>query len=281
VGGLSVLWRTFEIGGSLILAPFDDALPALMQRAKPTIASLVPTMVYRLLDSDASLLSYMRLVLVGGAAVSATLLEDATQHGVRLAPTYGMTETTSQIATAAIGSDDEETSWPPRGLVLDGFTVSIVSDTGQEVATGTSGRILVDGPAVSPGYLGRPDRNGPFETNDVGWMDPLGRLIVVGRSDEVIVSGGENVSLPNVAAVIGGFDGVIQAVAVGLPDDEWGTVVGVMVEGSADESALSIAATSELASHERPKRWVVVDTIPTLETGKPDRGAVRRAMGGQ
>ena len=76
----------------------------------------------------------------------------------------------------------------------------------------------------------------------------------------------------------GGFDGVVQAVAVGLPDDEWGTIVGVMVEGSADESALSVAATSELASHERPRRWVVVDTIPTLETGKPDLGAVRRAM---
>jgi O-succinylbenzoic acid--CoA ligase len=238
-------------------------------------------MVYRLLDSDPSLLSDMRLVLVGGAAVSASLLEVAAQHGVPLAPTYGMTETASQIATAAIGSDDEEAPWPPRGVVLGGFAVSIVSDAGQEVAAGSIGRILVDGPAVSPGYLGRPDRNGPFETNDVGWVDSLGRLTVVGRSDEIIVSGGENVSLPNVAAVVGGFDGVVQAVAVGLPDDEWGTVVGVMVEGSADESALSIAAKSELASHERPKRWVVVDTIPTLETGKPDRGAVRRAMGAQ
>jgi O-succinylbenzoic acid--CoA ligase len=281
VGGLSVLWRTFEIGGSLVLAPFDGALPALMKRAKPTIASLVPTMVFRLLDSDPSLLSDMRLVLVGGAAVSATLLEDAARHGVRLAPTYGMTETTSQIATAAIGSDDEEASWPPLGVVLDGFTVSIVSDTGEDVATGTSGRILVDGPAVSAGYLGLPDRTGAFETNDVGRLDSHGRLTVVGRSDEVIVSGGENVSLPNVAAVVGAFDGVVHAVAVALPDDEWGTIIGVMVEGSADESSLSAAATSELAPHERPKRWVVVDTIPTLETGKPDRGAVRRAMGGQ
>lgn len=281
VGGLSVLWRTFEIGGSLVLAPFDDALPALMHRAKPTIASLVPTMVYRFLDADPSLLSDMRLVLVGGAAVSAKLLEHAAQHGARLAPTYGMTETTSQIATAAVGSDDEETSWPPRGIVLDGFSVSIVSDTGHPVEAGTSGRIVVDGPAVSPGYLGRPGRTGAFETNDVGWVDPLGRLTVVGRSDEVIVSGGENVSLPKVAAVVGGFDGVVQAVAVGVPDDEWGTVVGVMIEGSTDEEALSVAATSELSAHERPKWWVVVNSIPTLETGKPDLGAVRRAMGGQ
>jgi O-succinylbenzoic acid--CoA ligase len=281
VGGLSVLWRTFEIGGSLVLAPFDDTLPDLMKRAKPTIASLVPTMVYRLLDSDPSLLSDMRLVLVGGASVTTALLEDAARHGVPLAPTYGMTEATSQIATAAIGTDSDEAPWPPRGVVLEGFTVSIVSDAGDEVAPGSLGQILVDGPAVSIGYLGQPDRTGPFETNDVGWVDSLGRLSVVGRSDDVIVSGGENVSLPNVVAVVSGFDGVVQAVAVGLPDDEWGTVVGVMVEGSADESALSAAATSELSSHERPKRWIVVDRIPTLETGKPDRGAVRRAMGGQ
>jgi O-succinylbenzoic acid--CoA ligase len=278
VGGLSVLWRTIEIGGSLVLSPFNDALPALIGRTKPTIASLVPTMLYRLLDRDPELLAAMRLVLVGGAGSSRSLVEDAMRHRVPVAPTYGMTETTSQIATAAVIQEGDVPQWPSLGSLLDGFTISIRSENGQEAIPGTVGRILVDGPAVSLGYLGEPDRTGPFETSDLGLVDSLGRLTVVGRSDDVIVSGGENVSLPTVAATIDGFDGVVSAVAVGLADDEWGTVVGVMVEGATDASALELAATSKLAPHERPKRWIVVDRIPTLETGKPDREAVQRAL---
>jgi O-succinylbenzoic acid--CoA ligase len=96
--------------------------------------------------------------------------------------------------------------------------------------------------------------------------------------DDVIVSGGENVSLPSVAATVRGFDGVAYAVAVGVTDAEWGSVVGVMVEGTADLAELAAAATEALAPHERPKRWLVVASLPVLDTGKPDLVAIRRAM---
>lgn len=280
VGGLAVLWRTLEIGGSLVLAPFDDALAGLMIRAKPTIASLVPTMVYRLIDKNPSLLSEMRLVLVGGAVTSRSLFDDAARHGIALTPTYGMTETTSQIATAPPSMGTGAPPWPPIGVPLEGFTITIVSEAGGEVPAGVVGRIRVDGPAVSMGYLGQPDRTGPFDTNDLGSVDPLGRLTVVGRSGDVIVSGGENVSLSSVVARIRGFEGVVDAAAVGISDAEWGTVVGVMIEGTADIADLANAAKEVLPPHERPKQWLVVDSIPALESGKPDLEAISRTMGG-
>jgi O-succinylbenzoic acid--CoA ligase len=278
IAGLSVLWRTLEIGASLVLAPFDDALPDLMTRSEPTIASLVPTMARRLIDTDASLLSSMRLVLVGGAATSRSLLEDAVKQGVTLVATYGMTETTAQTATAVPTDGVDLGQWPPVGIPLDGFTISIVSDKGEDVPLGVVGRIRVDGPSVSPGYFGQPDRIGPFDTNDLGSMDSVGRLTVIGRSDDVIISGGENVSLPSVVATIRNFDGVEEVVAIGMPDAEWGTVVVAMIEGSVDLDDLVRVAKDSLLPHERPKRWSIVDRIPTLESGKPDRDAIRRAM---
>jgi O-succinylbenzoic acid--CoA ligase len=280
VGGLAALWRTFESGGSVVLAPFDGALPHLIRRAKPTVASFVPTMVRRLLDEDPSLLADLRLVLVGGASTSRSLLEDAARHAVSLASTYGMTETTSQVATAPVLSADDEPQWPPRGIPLPGFEITIVAETGEEAEPGTVGRILVDGPAVSAGYLGRPDRTGPFETNDMGFLDPRGWLCVVGRSDDVIVSGGENVSLPAVAETIRQFPGVDDVVAIGIPDAEWGVVVGVMVAGDVARDALRVEAAARLAPHDRPKHWIVVDSIPVLESGKPDLIAIGRALDG-
>ena len=131
---------------------------------------------------------------------------------------------------------------------------------------------------MSPGYLGEPDRSAPFDTNDVGFLDSKGRLTVIGRSDDVIVSGGENVSLPSVAAAVRGFDGVADAVALGVVDEEWGTVVWAMVEGSVDVADLTAAASEALAPAQRPKRWMVVGRLPALATGKPDLVAIRRAM---
>jgi O-succinylbenzoic acid--CoA ligase len=280
VGGLAVVWRTLEAGGSLVLAPFDADLPELIGRSSPTIASLVPTMLHRLLDQDPSLLTDMRLVLVGGAAMPQSLVRDAVRKGVSVAPSYGMTEATSQIATSQVVSNLDSDWWPLRGIPLGGFTVSVESENGEQLGADVVGRILVDGPAVSIGYLGQPDRTTPFRTNDLGSIDTYGRLSVVGRSDDVIVSGGENVSLPSVASTIRGFDGVIDAVAIGMDAPEWGAVVGVMVEGDVDVEVLADAAAVSLAPHERPRRWVVVESLPALETGKPDLMSIRRSIEG-
>jgi len=104
VGGLSVLWRSLEAGGSAIVAPFGRSLVGVIEASKPTIASLVPTMVHRLLNWSPDALASVGRVLVGGAGTSDGLASRARDLGVILVPTYGMTEASSQVATAITGS---------------------------------------------------------------------------------------------------------------------------------------------------------------------------------
>lgn len=266
VAGLSILWRSFEAGGSIAIAPFDDDLPGFITAAEPTVASMVPTMVRRLLAVNAGCLSTLRFVLVGGAAVDPGLVEDARRSGITLLATYGMTEATSQIATVAADS-------PTRGAIpLEGVTVSILPD--EDSPEPAQGLVAIEGASVSPGYLGEPDRIGPYVTNDIGWIDDAGALHIVGRADDVVISGGENVSLARVAEVIRSVPGVTDAVAIGLPDPEWGSVVVAVVASQMVHDELDAATSKMFAASERPRRWVVVDEIPLLPNGKHDIAAI-------
>ncbi|MGI9529962.1 MAG: class I adenylate-forming enzyme family protein [Acidimicrobiia bacterium] len=268
IGGLSVLFRSFEAGGAAVVGPFGDSTPALIERMRPTVASLVPTMVHRLVETDPAAIASIGVVLVGGASLSESLSVRARSVGVNLVPTYGMTETSSQVATRS----PDEAGGPEPGSVgrpLDGFTVSIGSPPG-----GGPGRIIVDGPAVFSGYMGEDARTGPFTTNDIGVVAPDGSLTVLGRADDVVISGGENVSLSSVREALNSVAEVDDAVVVGVDDDEWGVAVCALVVspslGAAQERAVDV-----LAAHEVPKRWASTDRIPLLPNGKVDVEAVR------
>ncbi|GMR01919.1 MAG: o-succinylbenzoate--CoA ligase [Acidimicrobiia bacterium] len=274
VGGLSVIWRSLASGGAAVVAPFDDAIVDIVERTRPTVASLVPTMVHRLLDRSPESLAAIDLILIGGTHLPRRLIARARERGIGLVPTYGMTETASQIATAAPGVDAG--IGDVVGSPLDGFSVIIRGDAGP-VGPDQVGVIEVEGPAVFHGYLGEPARTGPFRTSDLGFMTEDGRLAVVGRVDDVVVSGGENVSLAAVRDAIAEIEGVADAAAVGVDDPEWGTIVCALVEVSgilaADDLRESVA--SLLPEHARPKRWII-GTVPILENGKPDTSAIRR-----
>lgn len=275
IGGLSVIWRTLEAGGSALVAPFD-ASGDVIDRLEPTIASMVPTMLQRLFDRNQNALRSIGSILVGGAGLDASLMERCREFGVSIMPTYGLTEASSQVATA--------TDMPRRGATgfvgqpLDGMDVEIINLDGETVETGDTGVISVAGPAVFDGYLGEETRLGRFVTSDLGWLDPDGNLYVEGRIDDVIVSGGENVSLVRVAETIGGFDAVRDVCVVGLADAEWGMVCAAMVVSSLPLDALDTMAKAELRRHERPKRWLSAEEIPLLANGKHDLAAVRAAF---
>lgn len=275
IGGLSILWRSLEAGGSIALAPFDPTGKRIEAMA-PTFASMVPTMVYRLLKENPAALASIGTVLVGGAALDVSIWDRAAAAGVHLAPTYGMTETTSQVATLSL---DDRTRYDGfAGRPLDGFTVTIVDAHGNDVEAGISGNILVDGPAVFAGYLGQDPIDRPFATGDVGRLSADGALFVEGRQDDMIVTGGENVSLGHVASVIAQMRGVRDVCVVSLPDDEWGAVVATMVVADHPIDVSNTTFESSLARHEHPKQWLLVDEIPTLPTGKHDVTAVRAAL---
>ena len=248
IGGLSILWRQARAGGPVVLHPAFD--PDEVEASEAAWLSLVPTMLQRLLDVGA-VPAGVRGALVGGAPADAGLVGRALDAGVPALQTYGMTETTSQVATVAPGEERE--SMGTAGRPLDGAEVRISDD----------GRIEVRGPMVSPGYDGDPPRDlGEwFTTGDLGAIDDAGRLVVHGRADRVIVSGGRNVDPTTVEEAISAHPGVTAARVWGEPDPEWGTRVTAEFEGSADPDEVRMWLSGRLAPHEVPKRITRVDRL--------------------
>ncbi|MDN5861011.1 MAG: AMP-binding protein, partial [Pseudonocardia sp.] len=186
--------------------------------------SLVPTQLARLLDDPDRAVGEALLgfdaVLVGGAALPAALRERARAAGVPVVATYGMSETAGGCVY--------------DGVPLDGVTVAL-----------DDGRIVVGGPTVADGYLGLPAetaavfRGGTFRTGDLGRIED-GRLQVLGRIDDVIVTGGENVAPAAVERVLQAQPGVRAACVVGVADPEWGQAVAaaLVVDAGADTAAI-------------------------------------------
>jgi o-succinylbenzoate---CoA ligase len=257
VAGLSILWRSAREGSAVVLAGgFEPTrVIALLEDKGVTLASFVSPMVERMIDHGLGAVPGFRFALVGGGPVSHRVMDAS---GIRLLPTYGMTETASQIATA-----DPFSPRADRLVVLDGAAISL----------DPSDRITVDGPMVSPGDFGGPDRSAPLVTGDLGRFHG-DRLEVLGRADSVIVTGGENVMPDRLERIIGDVPGVEAVAVVGLPDLRWGSIVVAAYTGSVELSLLNEAAGRLLAGHEVPRRWIHVTALPMLGIGKIDRAAV-------
>jgi O-succinylbenzoic acid--CoA ligase len=269
------VWRILEAGAAAFISSFD-ASGATIERFSPTIASMVPTMVQRLMDGNPRALASIGAVLVGGASLGVPLWNRCLSEGVRLVPTYGLTEAGSQVATATPGEMDVSPGWV--GTPLGGMDVVIVGLDHEPVQRGQTGLISIEGPAVFDGYLGEGFRKGRFITSDIGRIDTRRNLYIEGRIDDVIISGGENVSLGWVAGIISGFDGVDDVCVVAMEDGEWGTVGAAMVVSDHRLTSFDTMVEGALKAHERPKRWLTCDAIPTLANGKHDLVAVREAF---
>jgi O-succinylbenzoic acid--CoA ligase len=275
VAGLSIVWRSLAAGGCVVLhAGFDPvAVAGDLRSGRANMVSLVPTMLRRILHADPAPLAGIDVVLLGGAPAEPELITRAASAGLPVLQTYGMTETCSQVATVAPG--ETRSALGTVGRPLDGFSVTIRGDDDRAPDPGAIGEIVVDGPAVSPGYLGEAPRHGPHRTGDLGYLDPSGRLVVVGRLDDVIITGGENVYPDAVAAVVAALPGVRQCVVFGAPDEEWGEIVMAAVEvDDACDLDLAEAVKEHLHDYEVPKRWLEVPRMPLLANGKVDRDAL-------
>jgi len=290
-GGLAPLVRSTLYGTTTVIQREFDAerTAAVMDEFDVSGVSLVPTMLTRLLDAGWSPAASLRFVLLGGAPASRELVERCADRGVPAYPTYGMTETASQVATA---TPAESRAHPDTvGKPLRGTTVTVVDGDGDSVETGATGELVVDGPTVTPGYLdaGRTANafgERGFFTGDLGDTDDEGRLWVVGRADDGIVTGGENVHPARVVDALRAIDGVADAAVVGLPDEAWGERVAALVvpvESAADRAARSSrrvreAARERLADFAVPKTVAFTDELPRTGSGTVDRDAVRERL---
>ena len=269
VGGLSILIRCLGARQTVVLPDPPDVggprLASCIERTVPSLLSLVPTQLARLLALPSfSLPPSVRVVLVGGASSSQTLVDAARRRGWPLRLTYGMTEACSQIATETASTG--------------GFRPLL----GMEVET-LQGVIRVRGPALLSGYLragrlhGALDADGWFSTGDTGEVLSDGSLRVTGRADETIISGGENVCPAEVEAALVEHPGCREACVIGIADSEWGQKVVAVVRLAPPTSLqqLDTWVRSRLAAYKCPKQIFSLDPLPLTPSGKVDRGRIR------
>ncbi len=310
VAGVQVIARAHAAGLGLTAAdtgPFTaDAFAALAARSARRAGgarryvSLVPTQAHRILVAadggnprSLAALADFDAVLIGGAAVPAPLRERLRAAGVRLVVTYGMTETCGGCVY--------------DGVPLDGVQVRIAAgdrDGADAGADAPAGIVEITGPILAVGYLGRPELTAAtfrtvdgvrwLHTTDLGFLttEPTPRLRVVGRADDVVVTGGVKVPPGAVEACLATVPGIGEACVVGVPDDEWGQALVAVVTRSrrpdpagdpaGDPAAMEIAARALVAATlgraAAPRSVLLVDDLPRRGPGKVDREAVRRLV---
>ena len=280
VAGLQVLVRSILSGSEPVVldgrfspkAFAEATIP--MIGTHPLLTSLVPAQIASLLDAAddttvlASLQAY-QAILVGGQALPQPVRDRAAELNVRLVRTYGSTETSG-------------------GCVYDGVPLDTAA-----VRT-VDGELQIAGAMLADGYLGDPaltertflrDEHGIrwYRTGDLGIVED-GTVRVHGRADNVIVSGGVNVSLDRVERIVRGIPGLTSAVVVGVDDERWGeasVIVAARGEALRRSEAEQLerardAVAEEIGKPARPARLILVDELATLASGKPDRAAIRR-----
>lgn len=257
VAGVQVVVRSLVAGHApTLLEP--DGWPT----GDGWFVSLVPTQLTRMLSSepDVAALRRAHTVLLGGGPIGASLRARAADAGVRVVATYGSAETAG-------------------GCVYDGMPLD-----GVAVALGEGGRIRIAGPTLFSGYDGRPDlsaevlADGWFRTSDAGRIDEDGRLVVTGRVDDVIVTGGLNVPGPAVAERLRLHPEVEAAEVLGVPDPEWGNRVVAFVVGAVGLDDLRAWVADAHPRAWAPRQLVRLDVLPLLPNGKPDRQALLRLV---
>ena len=258
-----------------------------VEKQRPTYFSAVPSilsMLVSLPDDVQPDTSSLRFAGCGAAPLSEELLTRAEERfGIVIVEGYGLTEASCASAVNPIHG--------PRklgtvGPAMSGQWIEIVSPTGELLPSGERGEVVISGPTLMRGYLGRPDAtaetivDGWLRTGDVGILDDDGYLRIVGRIKDMIIRGGENIYPKEIESVLTAIDGVLDAAVVGRPHEVLGEVPVAYVQAypgaDLDVDTLGANCRRNLAKVKVPEVITLVDELPKNPVGKPDKPALRR-----
>jgi len=247
IAAVNVIIRAIELGTLPIdLRNHEGEYP------KADYTSIVPTQLFRALNGDLRLLKHLqsaKTVLVGGAALSQSLRNQAELAGIKVITTYGMTETCGGCVY--------------DGEVLDGVEVEI-----------RNGKIAVRGPILASSIS---LDAGWYETTDLGEIKN-DKLVVLGRADDVIISGGENLSLNAVEASLSAAFVDVEFAAFSIEDPQWGDSLQIAVVGTVSDEELITHLESDLGSFAKPKGIHRLTSLPLLGIGKVDRKSLAKGI---
>lgn len=276
IGGLAIPLRCLLAGAGMSLMARFDARELLrrLETGGVTHLSLVPTQLHRLLEAGPAFRppSSLRVVLLGGAPARASLVQKAQDAGWPVCPSYGLTEAASQVATC----------YPPPGRWREGMAGLPLDHV--EVQLDDGGRIRLRGESIAACRIGPSgaepllDEGGWLQTRDLGRFDEEGRLVVLGREDDLIISGGEKVHPALLEETLSRCPGLDEVAVIGVEDDHWGQQVVACYSGDLEEARLEQWARAHLGGPHRPRRFVRLADLPRNSLGKLLRQELRRKV---
>lgn len=289
VHGLFVALHTMFLNGSktIFLQKFDTGqMIRLLPQA--TILMGVPTFYTRLLADPAfgrDAVANMRLFISGSAPLLAeTHKAFEARTGMRILERYGMTEAGMITSNPLDGDRIAGTV----GMPLPGVELRIAGEDGEPVAPSQPGVIEIRGPNVFKGYWRNPEKtaedirpDGWFITGDVATQDAEGRVTIVGRAKDLIISGGYNIYPKEIEEVIDAVPGVVESAVIGVPHADFGEgVVAVIVGDAALEPSVAAAVAANLARFKHPRQFAFVSELPRNAMGKVQKAELRRTWSG-
>ena len=294
IGGLSIVIRSAIYGTAVVVQDGFDAnlVNAAIDERQVTMISIVGVMLERMLDARGKqpYPPTLRYVLLGGGPGSESLLDRARALSIRVVPTYGLTETCSQVVTLAPRDVGRKAGASGKVLYPNELRINIDVDSDGQVDE--PGEILVRGPVVMAGYAGRPEEtsrvvvDGWLHTGDIGRVDEDGYLYVLDRRDDLIVSGGENVYPAEVEAALLTHPSVAEVGVIGVADSTWGQRVVAVARLSdapdvvrVDAPELKAHCETRLAGYKTPREFhFVTEPLPRTASGKLRRAALREIV---
>ena len=271
VSGLIQFLRSFLTLGDFLVLPYSSFKknPDLSFEYQSFFISLVPKQCQFILDNYPDWLAQFQTVLLGGAPAWPDLLEKARKKEIKLALTYGMTETASQIVT--LKPKDFLSGNNNVGQVLPHAQVKICDDLEQELPINQTGIITIRAESLFLGYYPNFNHSNFFQTDDLGFFDDRGYLTIIGRNSQKIITGGENVFPSEIESAILATNLVKDIVIIGLPNVEWGEIVTAIYVPNLDNFNLEHLQTilkTQLSNYKCPKQWLEMKEIPRSQQGK-------------
>jgi o-succinylbenzoate---CoA ligase len=290
IGGLSIIWRSVIWGIPMILLPkFDvsDVCRAIATQ-KITFISLVPTMLVRILASSNFLNTLsdwqnLRGILLGGASASEELITQCLEYQLPIMPSYGLTETASQVSTLLTKDIPFKIGSSGRALSCNQVRIVSLENDQIEIEIGAIGQILIKGDNVMKGYLHQANLEENYlNTGDVGYLDRSNYLYVLNRRSDLIISGGENIYPVEIESILIKHPNIQDVCVIGIADKEWGQIVVAVIKLVKLEINLEevreFCLSAGLSKYKLPRKLCFVDVMPTTANGKVSRELVRKLM---
>ena len=289
IGGIAIINRALLSGGTLVIPRSlkqNDIVDSMLEN-NPSIISLVPTVIKRLIDSGASPNRNLRHLFLGGGASDDKLISAAFKNGWPVVKVFGSSETTAMV-TACYGEELEQHP-SSAGKSLDGVEIKILDETKKNINVKMVGEIAIKSPTIAKGYLNNElnwnDKihDGYYLTGDYGYLDEDDKLFVVARRADLIVSGGENINPREIEKLINEQSAVSESFVFPIENEEWGqipvAIISLKKDFTLDRDKIIADLKLRLASFKIPKKIVFAKEIPKTEMGKVNIEEIKRLYG--